>query len=123
MIVVASAMTLATGLLSAPSTLVVGRRRARGLWLGRGSGFGFAAEDATFPFADFPLELLNLCRQSSFALDGPLMLRPPIAGLPTQFANETPQQTQGHQSEPKEHCKLAKAPPQKGGLVRFRIMG
>jgi hypothetical protein len=123
-IVRASAMSLATGLLSTATTRgFLGRGVGIGRRLGHGGSFGFAAEEATFQLADFTLQEMVVLLQLGFALDGPSMLCPPKIGLQTQFDELQPQAPQQQSSEKEEPSEFAKASPQQGQEVWFRIVG
>ena len=97
MLVIASAMSLAAGLLATFAWLGVGGRgRGVGLRL-RGRGrLGFASEETAFEFADFALEEMHLILEYRFALDGSLMLGSPIVGLLPQENGLHTQPTEQH---------------------------
>ena len=80
MVVVASAMAFAAGLLAALAfrfvVWIIGIGRLRG-----GRGFGFSTEESAFEFAELAFEKLDSIFALGLALDGPLMLGLPVVRL------------------------------------------
>jgi len=89
--------------------------------LGGGGGFGFAAIQTPFQFADLPFEEFHLLGQLGFTLDRTQMKSTPIVGLLTQLAEVQPHPPQGHEGEKEEQREPAKASPQPGGKIGFGI--
>jgi hypothetical protein len=114
MIVMASAMAVAAGLLAAWAWLAffawLGRLRL-GLGLGGRSRFGFGSEETSLEFANLAFEEMILFFQFGFALHGALMLRSVIVGLLPQFNNLTPEPTHESEREEKENGEFAEASP------------
>ena len=123
MLVLASPKTFAVRLL--PTWPRLGRSgRRRRLRPSRGRGLGFAAEEASFPFANFRLQHLDLEFEFSFALDGWLMLGLPVVSLlvpsdafEPQFELEATKDLKGEEQQGREKA----APPLPGEERGFAI--